>query len=159
MKKHTILVVGHKQDGIGDLSKILSDEGYSSLTASSAKEVLEKLKENHIDLIISDCAMKGISVNKLSEKADKQYFPPVCILLTDEQEAEKRLKAANGNENCWFLSKPWERENLVLTVSNALRYGELLSKNETLLETVGVLAAKDFSLEEKLQRILQLRAS
>ncbi|MCK5255236.1 MAG: response regulator, partial [Deltaproteobacteria bacterium] len=156
MKKHTILVVDTQQDRTGGLPKILRDEGYSSLTASSAKEVLKKLKENHVDLIISDCAMKGISVNKLLERAEKPYSPPICIILTDEQEAEKRLSAANGNEYCWFLSKPWERENLVLTVRNALKYGELLSKNETLLETVGVLAAKDFSLEEKLQRILQL---
>ena len=156
MKKHTILVVDTQQDRTGGLSNILRDEGYSSLTAGSAKEVLEKLKENHVDLIISDCAMKGISVNKLLERAEKPYSPPICIILTDEQEAEKRLSASNGNEYCWFLSKPWERENLVLTVRNALKYGELLSKNETLLETVAVLAAKDFSLEEKLQRILQL---
>jgi len=100
--------------------------------------------------------MKGISVNNLLERAEKSYSPPICIILTEKQEAEKRLSTANGNEYCWFLSKPWERENLVLTVRNALKYGDLLSKNETLLETVGVLAAKDFSLEEKLQRILQL---
>ena len=156
MKKHTILVVDTLQDRTGGLPKILRDEGYSGLTAGSAKEVLEKLKDNHVDLIILDCAMKGISVNNLLERAEKLYSPPICIILTDEQEAEKRLSAANGNEYCWFLSKPWERENLVLTVRNALKYGELLSKNETLLETVGVLAAKDFSLEEKLQRILQL---
>ena len=156
MKKHTILVVDTLQDRTGGLPKILRDEGYSGLTAGSAKEVLEKLKDNHVDLIILDCAMKGISVNNLLERAEKLYSPPICIILTDEQEAEKRLSAANGNEYCWFLSKPWERENLVLTVRNALKYGDLLLKNETLLETVGVLAAKDFSLEEKLQRILQL---
>ena len=156
MKKHTILVVDIQQDMTGGLPKILRDEGYSGLTAGSAKEVLEKLKENHVDLIILDCAMKGISVNNLLERAEKPYSPPICIILTDEQEAEKRLSAANGNEYCWFLSKPWERENLVLTVRNALKYGELLSKNEILLKTIGVLAAKDFSLEEKLQRILQL---
>lgn len=156
MKKHTILVVDTLQDRTGGLPKILRDEGYSGLTAGSAKEVLEKLKDNHVDLIILDCAMKGISVNNFLERAEKSYSPPICIILTDEQEAEKRLSAANGNEYCWFLSKPWERENLVLTVRNALKYGDLLLKNETLLETVGVLAAKDFSLEEKLQRILQL---
>ena len=156
MKKHTILVVDTLQDRTGGLPKILRDEGYSGLTAGSAKEVLEKLKDNHVDLIILDCAMKGISVNNLLERAEKSYSPPICIILTDEQEAEKRLSAANGNEYCWFLSKPWERENLVLTVRNALKYGDLLLKNETLLETVGVLAAKDFTLEEKLQRILQL---
>ena len=156
MKKHTILVVDTQQDMTGGLPKILRDEGYSSLTAGSASEVLEKLKENHVDLIILDCAMKGISVNNLLERAEKPYSPPSCIILTDEQEAGKILSASNGNEYCWFLSKPWERENLVLTVRNALKYGELLSKNETLLETVAVLAAKDFSLEEKLQRILQL---
>jgi len=156
VKKHTILVIDTQQDGIGNLPEILGEEGYSRLIATSTKDALEKLKKNPVDLIISDYAMKDISVIKLLKRVEKPYSPPICIILTDEEGAEKRLSAANDNEYCWFLSKPWERENLVFTVRNALKYGDLLSKNETLLETVGVLAAKDFSLEEKLQKILQL---
>ena len=41
-------------------------------------------------------------------------------------------------------------------VRNALQYSDLISKNKALLETASILAAKDYSLEEKLQKILQL---
>lgn len=156
MKKPTILVVDTRHDRIGDLSKILSDEGFSSLTVSSVKEVFKKLEENHVDIIISDCTVKSTSVNKPLEGTGKAYAPPICVVLTDEEEVARQLSATNGDEYCWFLNKHWERKNLVLNLRNALTYGELLSKNRTLVETVGVLAAKDLSLEEKLQRILQL---
>lgn len=156
MKKPTILVVDTRQDRIGELTRILSDEGFSSLTVSSVQEVLKKLEENYIDLVVSDCRVTRELVNKPLERAGTSYAPPICIVLTDEKEDARQLSATNGDEYCWFLNKHWDRDNLVLNLRNALKYGELLSKNQTLVETVSVLTAKDLSLEEKLQRILQL---
>lgn len=156
MKTYTILVVNSQPDRAGNVPAMLSDEGYSSLTVSSVEEVFATLKENPVDLIISDCAMQSVWTKKLSEGADQPYARPLCIILAHGQETAKWLSAANGSEYCWFLGNHWDREHLIPIVRNALKYKDLLSKNETLLETVSVLAATDLSLEEKLQRILQL---
>ncbi len=156
MKKHNILVIDTKQDGIRGLPGILNKEGYVCLTATGVREALEELKKTPVDLIISDYAMNGALANKLLEEIEKPYSSIVRIVLTDKKEVDERLKAVNDNEFCWFLNKSWERENLVFTVRNALKYSELLSRNRELLETVNILAAKDFSLEEKLQQILQI---
>lgn len=156
MKKHNILVIDTKQDGIRGLPEILGEEGCVCLTASSVREALEELKGNPVDLIILDYAMNGVLVNKLLEKIEKPYSSIVRIILTNKKEEDARLTAVNDNEFCWFLSKSWERENLVFTVRNALKYSELLSRNRVQLETVNILAAKNFSLEEKLQKILQI---
>ena len=156
MKRHIILVIDNRQDVIRDLSGILSEEGYSILTAGSAEEALIKLKSNSIDLIISDHTMKGISIKELIKKAGKSYSPLHGIIVSDGKEAGDKISAVRENELCWFLPKPWERETLVFNVRNALQYSDLLSRNEAFLETISVLAARDFSLEEKLQKILQL---
>ncbi len=156
MKRHTILVVDNRQDVIRDLSGILSEEDYSIMTAGSVEEALEKLKRNSIDLIISDHSMKGISLKELMKNAGKSYPPLHGIIVSDGKEAADTISAERENELCWFLPKPWERETLVSNVRNALQYSDLLARNEAFIETISVLAARDFSLEEKLQKILQL---
>lgn len=65
MKKYGILVVDTKQETVRDLSRILNEEGYYVLTATSAKEASEKLQESAVDLIISNHTMKGISIREL----------------------------------------------------------------------------------------------
>lgn len=156
MKRHTILVIDDRQDVIRDLAGILSEEGYSILTAGSSEETLIKLKRNSIDLIISDHTMKEISLKELIKKAGKSYSPLNGIIVSDGKEAGDKIVAERENELYWFMPKPWERETLVSNVRNALQYSDLLSRNEAFLETISVLAARDFSLEEKLQKILQL---
>lgn len=156
VRKYTILVVDNKQDVVRGLSGILNEEGYCTLTATSEKEALEMLKGDPVDLIISDHAMGEIQVKKLLESAGKLYSPLIHIILTDQKEAHERLSVVNEDEIYWFLSTPWERKDIVFTVRNALKYADLLSKKEALLKTVGVLAAKDISLEVKLQKILTI---
>jgi two-component system sensor histidine kinase KdpD len=100
--------------------------------------------------------MKEISLKELIKKAGKSYSPLNGIIVSDGKEAGDKIVAERENELYWFMPKPWERETLVSNVRNALQYSDLLSRNEAFLETISVLAARDFSLEEKLQKILQL---
>jgi two-component system sensor histidine kinase KdpD len=156
MKKHTILVVDTKQDVARDLSRVLNEEGFCTLTATSANEALEKLQGNFVDLIISNYAMREFSANELLKKVEKPYSPRIRIILTDQKEVHEKQSAGNENEIYWFVTNPWEKEDLFLTVKNALKYADLLSKDNALLETIGVLAARDLSLEDKLQKILKI---
>jgi len=156
VKKYTILIVDTQQDVVRDLLEILNQEGYCALTATSDKEVVEKLKGDSIDLIISSRAMSGISAKELLAKVGESYYPRTHIILKDQKEVNEKHSAVNEDEIYWFLTKPWERESLVFTVKNALKYANLLSKNEALQETVRVLADKDISLEDKLQKILKI---
>jgi len=156
MKKYTILIVATPQDVVRGLSEILNEEGYGILTAISRKEAVEKLQGDSVDLIISDHAMREIPAEKLLKRAGKSYSPLIHIILTDQKEAHGELSIVNENEIYWFLDKTWGREDIIFSIRNALKYADLLSKNEALLETASVLAAKDISLEDKLQKILMI---
>lgn len=156
MKKHTILVVDTQQDVVRSLSDVLNQQGYGTLTATNDKEVLELLKGNAVDLIIYNPAMREISVKELLEKVGKSYSPRIHIILNDQKEVDERYSAVNEDEIYWFLTKPWKKEDISFTVRNALKYVDLLSKNQALLETISILAAKDILLEDKLQKLLSL---
>ena len=155
MKKHTILIVDTQQEVVNNLSRVLKEEGYYTLTASGGKDALEKLKGNTVDLIISNGVMRELSTKELLEKMGRLY-PHIRIILAGQEEAHREHLADYENEIYWFATRPWEREPLLFTVRNALKYADLLFKNEALLETVSVLAAKDISLDDKLQKILKI---
>jgi two-component system sensor histidine kinase KdpD len=156
MSTHTILCINDQEKEIRDFSRILREEGYYILTARNAEEILEELKGNSINLIISNQEMKGTSIKELLERAGKSYSPLMCIFLIDKEGVDERIIAESENGMYWFLAKPWMREDLISTIRHALRYGDLLSQNEALRESVNVLAAKDFTFEEKVQKTLTI---
>lgn len=155
MIKHTILIVDAQQDVVNSLAGALKEEGYYTLTASGGREALEKLKRNTVDIIISNGAMRELSKKELLGKVGRAY-PHSRIILAGQEAACRKQLADDENEIYWFVTSPWERNHLLLTVRNAVKYADLLSKSEALLETVNVLAAKDISLDDKLQKILKI---
>lgn len=155
MKKHTILIVDAQQDVVNRLAGVLKEEGYYTLTALGGREALEKLKRNTVDIIISNGAMRELSTKELLGKVGRTYSHSRIILAGQEEACRKQL-ADDENEIYWFVTSPWERNHLLFTVRNAIKYADLLSKNEALLETVSVLAAKDISLDDKLQKFLNI---
>jgi two-component system sensor histidine kinase KdpD len=156
VSNHTILCIDNEGQGTRDFSRILSEEGYYTLTACSDQEALEKLKGNSIDLIVANHVMKGTLIKELLERAGKPHSPLVSIVLTDKKEVDESVSVERENGMCFFISKLWEREDLIFTVRNALKFKDLISKNEALLESVKILATSDFSFEEKLQKTLTI---
>jgi len=156
LKMCTILIFDTQQDVARDLSEILKWEGYCTLIATSDKEVIQKLKGNCIDLIISNSTLREVLGKKSLIMVDKLHYPRTHIILKDQKEVNEKYSTVNEDDIYWILTKPWERESLIFTVRNALKYANLLSKNEALQETIRVLADKDNSLEDKLQKILKI---
>ena len=150
------MIVDTQQDAVNNLSSVLKEEGYYTLSASGGSEALEKMKRNTVDLIISNGVMKDLSTRELLEKVGRRVYPHSRIILAGQEEACRKQLADDENEICWFVASPWEREPLLFTVRNAIQYADLLSENEALLETVSVLAAKDISLDDKLQKLLRI---
>ena len=106
MKKHTILIVDTQQDVVNNLSRVLKEKGYYTLTALGGKEALEKLKGNTVDLIISNGAMRELSTKELLEKVGRLY-PHIRIILVGQEEAHREHLAYDENEIYWFATRPW----------------------------------------------------
>ena len=65
MEKKTILVVDNGETIRETLVKILEREGYSVLTAEDGQAAMEVLKEQKVNLILSDVCMPRMDGNKL----------------------------------------------------------------------------------------------
>ena len=81
--KTKILVVDDDPDALLDTARLLKEAGYEVLTASSGKETLKVVGEDHPDLVLLDVMlpdMDGAEVCKRI-KADPSLRGPLVVLL------------------------------------------------------------------------------
>jgi signal transduction histidine kinase len=107
------------QEGIAD---ILEVAGYEVLTASDGQEALAVLEEQHLDLIISDIMMPYMNGYELYEAVHGQpgwVTLPFIFLTAKGEKEDVRLGKQLGVDD--YLVKPFEREDLLITIEAKLR--------------------------------------
>lgn len=132
MKKR-ILIIDDETSIQEALSGVLEDEGFSSLTTSSAEQGLELLEEENIDLVLLDIWLgEGMDGMTALEKIKEQSDIPV-IMISGHGTIETAVQAThNGAYD--FIEKPLSYDKIILSVSNGLRFAQLESENRLLRE-------------------------
>jgi len=109
---------------------ILTDAGHEVVPAESGEEGLEKMSCDP-DLVVSDIQMPGIDgmevLRRIRETDDGGGAPPV-IMLTAHGTVEQAVQAMQAGAFTYLL-KPFAREELKLTVEQALRTRDLEKDN------------------------------
>ncbi len=92
---------------------------YEVFTSSSASEATALLKDNQVDVIISDQRMPDITgVEFLSALPDNGN--DVRMILTGFSDIEAVVDALNSGKVYKYISKPWEKEELLLIIEEAI---------------------------------------
>src|SRR5256885_2978337 len=129
----TVLIVDQDPAVRGVLTKALARFGHDALTASNAPEALQALGANHIDLVICDWNMSGqvdgLELLRLLREEDRDV--PV-IMLTEFGTIEHAVSAMRAGAT-HYLAKPFQNEQLQLTMDQALAVARLRDENRALL--------------------------
>lgn len=120
-KKFTILVVDDEPDITDSLHRTFRKE-YRVVTANAGEQAVEMLEHTPVDLIISDQRMPGMTGDEVLKRASELQPEAVRILLTGYSDLESLVRCVNEASIYKYLSKPWEPEQLRLTVSRALEH-------------------------------------
>jgi len=106
---------------------LLAKHGYADvLQAESGRQALEMIRDNEVDLVISDVMMRGMDGLSLFEHV--KGTGPVFVLLTAFGTKATALNAIkNGVYD--ILAKPYEEEEFLTVVSMALKERVLSSQN------------------------------
>ena len=131
----TILVVDDEKNYLVVLEALLGSEGYEIVTALDAKKAIGTAGEADLDLIITDMKMPGMTGMELLEKI-KSLKPELPVIMmtafgTIEMAVEAMRKGAYD-----YIQKPFENEQLKLTVKKALNNYRLIKENRLLTEAL-----------------------
>jgi DNA-binding NtrC family response regulator len=110
------------------LKTILDDEGYETLTASSGEEGLKILERLHPDVVLTDLKMETIDGIEFIESIPKSPFGPSMIIMTAYGTISSAVEAMKKGAFD-YLTKPLDKETLLLTVERAVERANLLKEN------------------------------
>src|SRR5210317_766025 len=97
----------------------LKAEGFELLTASSAEEALQVLRNNPVDLVLTDLRMEGASGLDLFTQI-RHFYPGLPVIIMSAQGTIPEAVSATQMGVFEFLTKPVDKTLLLETIQAAL---------------------------------------
>ncbi len=136
MTGERILIVDDDEGMRRLLVRVLGREGYEPLAVASGSEALAELAGEPFDLVVTDIQMPGMDGVALLHRI-KEFDPGLpVIVITAYGTVENAVEALRGGAY-HYLTKPFENDEIKLTVAKALERERLLSENRQLHEELG----------------------
>ncbi|MCK4728126.1 MAG: Flp pilus assembly complex ATPase component TadA, partial [Desulfobacterales bacterium] len=129
---YKILFVDDEENVLKAMCRIFRRENYTLLTANSGAEALELLQKEPVHVVISDHQMPGMTGADLLRKIKELYPQTIRIMLTGHADVNAIMGAVNEGAVYKFITKPWNDDDLRLTVSLALEQYDLIRENVSL---------------------------
>jgi DNA-binding NtrC family response regulator len=140
---YKILIVDDEPANLRTLARLFRDE-YEVLTAASGDEALALLGQHDVALLITDQRMPGMTGIELLKKTVPLRPRMVRIILTGYTDVDALVEAINCGQVYRYVAKPWNNDELRLTVKRALehfesnkRSSELDFTNQRLVSRIG----------------------
>lgn len=130
--KPTVLLVDDEESILNSLRRLLRSQPYEILLADSGAKALEILKERPVDLVMTDARMPNMDGATLLAQIRKLYPSTLRILLTGYADVDMMTKAINEGGLYRYLSKPWNDDELVQALRQALAHQHSESERQRL---------------------------
>ncbi|HET9131593.1 MAG TPA: sigma-54 dependent transcriptional regulator, partial [Terriglobia bacterium] len=135
MSEPSILVVDDEIAAQRALIQALKREKYHVEGAASATEALRKLAEKNYDLVITDIRMERMDGMELMRQVRSRWPDTLVIVMTAFASIDTAIRSIH--EGAYdYLSKPYEVDDLRLTVRRALEQSRLVKENLELRQSI-----------------------
>jgi len=126
-----ILLIDDEPKILKILKNLFEGEGFDVLTAENGTTGLEFVKGNEIDVLVTDFKMPELSGMEVLEKVKEISEEIQVILITAYGEVPDAVKAMKLGAFD-FIQKPFQMDNILLLVKNALKVSKLQKENKRL---------------------------
>ena len=124
-----ILVVDDDKNLKRGLSLLLTDSGYRTFFADTAKEALHTLEKCRIDLMLLEAALPGTDGLALTRLLrDCKNDLPILMLSSRKQPADIKKGFLAGVDD--YVTKPFDPEELTLRSKALLRRAKIVSEHQ-----------------------------
>lgn len=127
-----VLCVDDEQNILSALRRLFRPAGYNLLLADSAPKALAVLEQTPVDLVISDMRMPEMDGAHFLAEVKRRWPDTLRILLTGYADLQSTVSAVNEGGIYCYVAKPWEDNDLCVTVARALDHKALAAERARL---------------------------
>ncbi|UCF82644.1 MAG: sigma-54-dependent Fis family transcriptional regulator, partial [Desulfobacteraceae bacterium] len=131
----TILIVDDEKNYLLVLEALLGPEGYEIIATENAHDALRSVREADLDLIITDMKMPGMNGMKLLDECKRMKPELPVIIMTAYGTIEMAVEAMKKHAYD-YITKPFQNEQLKLTIKKALENYRLIKENKFLSQAL-----------------------
>ncbi|MDW8297604.1 MAG: response regulator [Raineya sp.] len=141
-EKPSVLYIDDEQSNL-DIFRISFKKDYNIFTAYEPEQAFEILRTQNIDIIIADQQMPGMTGTQFLEKTLQSHPDAIRIILTGYADIQVVIEAINKCGIYKYITKPWERDDVKMTLEKAIETIRIKRENQWLVQ----------SLEQELTKI------
>lgn len=130
--QETLLFVDDEPNILAALRRLFRPLGYRIFIAESGAAGLEIVSREKIDLVISDMRMPVMDGAQFLEQVRLKSPEAIRILLTGYADIQSTIDAINKGQIYRYIAKPWEDNDITITVRQALERKRLEREKERL---------------------------
>jgi DNA-binding NtrC family response regulator len=132
----SILIVDDERDMLNLLKRILSEETpHKLVTESDARQAIERVRQRHFDVVITDLKMPQMDGIRLLEECKKIRPEISVIILTAYATIDNAVEAIQKGAHD-YITKPFRRERVLLTLDKAMKWQAMVNENRTLRQAL-----------------------
>lgn len=125
----TVLIVDDEDMVLTSLSSFLALEtSYEVVTFNRAQDAIAYVREHDIDLVISDFLMPEMDGLAFLREVRALRADVPRVILTGYADKENAIKAINEIGLYQYIEKPWNNEDLRLTIRNGVEKRRLVKR-------------------------------
>jgi DNA-binding NtrC family response regulator len=156
--KKRIMLIDNEEGLCRMMEAVLVDNGYAVKGYTRSFEAVEEFKAGEWDLVVTDIKMPGMDGLEVLQKVKAKDPVIPVIMITAYATVEMSIQALRKGAYD-MLTKPFEPEELLYRVKNALKHTQLLEENRELREELvgkfrfdNIIGASD-QLKKVLERV------
>src|SRR5690606_22787990 len=152
---YRLLLVDDEPNILASLRRVFQRENYELLFARSGDEALAIMEKQPVELIMTDFMMPGMNGSELLREVRERWPQTIRIMLTGHANTDAVMGSIRDGAVYRFILKPWNDDDIRLTIALALEQYELIQRTKALeqktraqskdLETISKLTATNRS--------------
>ncbi len=133
--KFPLLYVDDEEHNLTSFAATFRKE-YKVFTATNGEDGLDIMRNNDIKLVITDQRMPEMTGIQFLEKLIPEFPDTIRIILTGFSDIGVIIDAINSHRVFRYITKPWDENELRMTIENARQLFELQVNNRELMTSL-----------------------
>jgi DNA-binding NtrC family response regulator len=122
----TVLLVDDEKPVLASLRRVLAEEPYDVQTCEDPKQALARIQQDPPAVVVADYYMPGMTGAQFLQKVREIDDTIVRLILTGKPDVVAVLEAVRLGSVYRFLLKPWDADELKMSLRQAIRYHRLV---------------------------------